>query len=613
MPGDARVFHASSMDGHPTLVACSARVEAMRRSVPSLRGTLVLKTRESAPLSGQDKEMLWVVALSDGSVTRYRMDDLAPWLESPHDAPSLEQALEWYHAGDPPSLDAQAVVLCALHRAKAHCILRTLDTSCGVALDLAFSDGLPGCRVIQNDDLSSAIGGMGEELRGSVLWGSRGIVAWADEAESCVDAGLSLVETIETRLRAFQTDEPPPPHPLAPVLRGLWSEQQGPVICVRLPSECEEAVMAGVVGSEYGSCAPLPVRRFERGEENEPAGFRPLEHDVPSSPQTPFIAVVAGEGVWSVHRDAAVARAAAALFQRFVALHEQTGGCSKSKRLSGDEWAWMTRKAVPPLEGRIAFITGAGSGIGLAIAHRLLEEGACVYMADVNADKLGQELETLRMKSSVDRVSGMACDVRDAGSVQRAFDEVVATWGGLDILVNCAGLSLSRSLEDTTPEQYDLQNDVMPRGSFLCSREAAKIMRLQGRGGDIVYIASKNGLFAGPNNVAYGTAKAAQIHQARLLAAELAAIHVRVNVVNPDAVVRGSGIFGGGWGEDRARTYGVKLEELGKYYASRSLLHEEVFPEDIAAAVYVLVGPELRKSTGLIINVDSGFAPAMVR
>jgi NAD(P)-dependent dehydrogenase (short-subunit alcohol dehydrogenase family) len=212
-----------------------------------------------------------------------------------------------------------------------------------------------------------------------------------------------------------------------------------------------------------------------------------------------------------------------------------------------------------------------------------------------------------------DNVLAVLCDVAKPDSVAKAFEEVVSRWGGLDILVNNAGLSFGGSVEETMPEDYDRLNDVMPRGSFLCSREAARIMRGQGRGGDIVYIVSKNAVYAGPKNVAYGSAKAAQLHQARLLAVELAEIGVRVNVVNPDAVVRDSGIFAGGWGTERARAYGVKEEDLGKYYARRTLLKQEILPEDVAAAVYVLVGPDLRKSTGLVINVDGGFPPAMMR
>ncbi len=273
----------------------------------------------------------------------------------------------------------------------------------------------------------------------------------------------------------------------------------------------------------------------------------------------------------------------------------------------------MTERMIKFLAGRIALVTGGASGIGLATAKRLRHEGACIALFDRDPAKLEQAREQLDQIAEPECCLAHCCDLCDPQAVHDAFGALVDRWKRLDILVNNAGLSLSRSLEETTVEDYDRQNAVMPRASFLCSREAAAIFRRQGTGGDIVYIASKNAVFAGPNNVAYGTAKAAQLHQARLLAVELAPLDVRVNVVNPDAVVRGSSIFEGGWGEDRARTYGVPREELGQFYAQRSLLKQEVLPEDIAAAVFVLVGPELRKSTGLVINVDGGFAPSMVR
>jgi NAD(P)-dependent dehydrogenase (short-subunit alcohol dehydrogenase family) len=197
--------------------------------------------------------------------------------------------------------------------------------------------------------------------------------------------------------------------------------------------------------------------------------------------------------------------------------------------------------------------------------------------------------------------------------VQAMVDAAVLAFGGLDLVVNNAGLSLSKSLLETTVADWDLQHDVMAKGSFLVSREAARIMRDQGLGGDIVYISSKNSLFAGPNNVAYGAAKADQAHQVRLLAAELGELGIRVNGVNPDGVVRGSGIFAGGWGAKRAAVYGVPEEELGAYYAQRTLLRREVLPEHVANAVFALTGGDLTHTTGLHIPVDAGVAAAFLR
>jgi NAD(P)-dependent dehydrogenase (short-subunit alcohol dehydrogenase family) len=208
---------------------------------------------------------------------------------------------------------------------------------------------------------------------------------------------------------------------------------------------------------------------------------------------------------------------------------------------------------------------------------------------------------------------GVAGDVTNAADVAALVNEAALAYGGVDLVVNNAGLSISKPLLETTEADWDLQHDVMAKGSFLVSREAARAMIAQGLGGDIVYIASKNSVFAGPNNVAYGAAKADQAHQVRLLAAELGEHGIRVNGVNPDGVVRGSGIFAGGWGAQRAAVYGVPESELGAFYAQRTLLKREVLPEHVAAAVFALTGGDLAQTTGLHIPVDAGVAAAFLR
>ena len=212
-----------------------------------------------------------------------------------------------------------------------------------------------------------------------------------------------------------------------------------------------------------------------------------------------------------------------------------------------------------------------------------------------------------------DRAVSVACDVTDEAQIAAALEASLLAFGGVDIVVNNAGLSISKSLFETDARDWDLQHDVMARGSFLVSREFARVMRDQGMGGDLVYIVSKNAFFAGPNNVAYGASKADQAHQVRLLAAELGQYGIRVNGVNPDGVVRGSGIFAKGWGADRARTYGVPEDKLGEFYAQRTLLKKEVLPEHVAAAVFALVGGDLSQTTGLHVPVDAGVAAAFLR
>jgi NAD(P)-dependent dehydrogenase (short-subunit alcohol dehydrogenase family) len=263
-----------------------------------------------------------------------------------------------------------------------------------------------------------------------------------------------------------------------------------------------------------------------------------------------------------------------------------------------------------PLVGRVALVTGAGSGIGKAVARRLAAEGAAVVIADLNAENAAAVAEEI---GNSDRAVAVNVDVTDAAGVQAAFDAAALAFGGVDLVVNNAGLSISKPLLETTEQDWDLQHDVMAKGSFLVSRAAARTMIDQGLGGDIIYISSKNSVFAGPNNVAYGAAKADQAHQVRLLAAELGGHGIRVNGVNPDGVVRGSGIFAGGWGAKRAAVYGVPEEELGAYYAQRTLLKREVLPEHVAAAVFVLAAGDLSQTTGLHIPVDAGVAAAFLR
>jgi rhamnulose-1-phosphate aldolase/alcohol dehydrogenase len=287
----------------------------------------------------------------------------------------------------------------------------------------------------------------------------------------------------------------------------------------------------------------------------------------------------------------------------------------ESEKFRIEYWELEERKlqrlpAPKPLATRVAFVTGGGSGIGRATCRRLAAEGACVVVVD-------RDEEAARVVAAEiggpDVAVAVAADVTEEDAVATAIAEGTLAFGGVDLVVNNAGLSLSRSLFETSIGDWDLQHDVMARGSFLVSREAAKVMRSQAMGGDIIYISSKNSVFAGPNNVAYGAAKADQAHQVRLLAAELGELGVRVNGINPDGVVRGSGIFASGWGAQRAKVYGVDESELGAYYAERTLLKKEVLPEHVAAAVVALTSGDLSLTTGLHIPVDSGVAAAFLR
>jgi rhamnulose-1-phosphate aldolase/alcohol dehydrogenase len=335
----------------------------------------------------------------------------------------------------------------------------------------------------------------------------------------------------------------------------------------------------------------------------------------------PAIVLVPGVGMFSFGSDKQTARVAGEFYVNAINVMygaesvSSYAPISESEKFRIEYWALeeakLARRPAPkPLASRVALVTGGGSGIGRATAGRLAAEGACVVIADRDwpaASSAAREI------GSRDAAAAVTVDVTDEASIAEAMREAVLAFGGVDLVVNNAGLSISRPLLDTTAADWDSQHDVMARGSFLVSREAARVMKLQGMGGDIIYICSKNAVFAGPDNVAYGAAKADQAHQVRLLAAELGGLGIRVNGINPDGVVRGSGIFAGGWGAQRAAVYGVPESELGAFYAQRTLLKREVLPEHIAAAVVALVAGDLSLTTGSHIPVDGGVAAAFLR
>jgi NAD(P)-dependent dehydrogenase (short-subunit alcohol dehydrogenase family) len=258
-------------------------------------------------------------------------------------------------------------------------------------------------------------------------------------------------------------------------------------------------------------------------------------------------------------------------------------------------------------------VTGSGGGIGKAIAKKFIEEGACVVIADIVKERLDKTFKEFGQAFSKDNFITVPMDVVKPDEVDRCFREICLAFGGIDIAVNNAGLSVSKPLTETSIDDWDLLQNVLVKGQFIISREAVKIMKQQGMGGDIVDIVSKNALVSGPNNVGYGTAKAAQLHMSRLMASELGSDHIRVNIINPDAVIHGSNIWAGGWAEGRAKAYGISVEDLPKYYASRTLLNETILPEDVANAVFVFVSGLLNKSTGNVLNIDGGVAAAFVR
>jgi len=265
------------------------------------------------------------------------------------------------------------------------------------------------------------------------------------------------------------------------------------------------------------------------------------------------------------------------------------------------------------LSGRIALVTGSAGGIGKAIAKKFADEGAVVVVNDNDEERLKNAKTDFNQHYSKDSFTTTLLDVTNVAGIKRAFDTAALSFGGVDIIVNCAGLSISKPLEEHTEKDWNLLYDVLVKGQFLVTQQAVNIMRKQDMGGDIINIVSKNALVSGPNNAGYGSAKAAQLHLSRLNAAELGKDHIRVNVVNPDAVIADSKIWQGAWAEGRAKAYGVKVEELPAFYAKRTLLNQIILPEDIANACFAFTGGLLNKATGNVLNVDGGVAMAFVR
>lgn len=348
-------------------------------------------------------------------------------------------------------------------------------------------------------------------------------------------------------------------------------------------------------------------------------------YSTPDSPPMrgadPAIVLVPGVGMFSFGRDKQTARVAGEFYVNAINVMRGAEALSvyepvpEREKFRVEYWELeeqkLRRQPPPkPLATRIAFVTGAGSGIGAATARRLAAEGACVVCADLDEQSSSSVASGL---GGPDAAISVRADVSSEDDVAAALQAAVLAFGGVDLIVNNAGMSISKTLLDTTVDDWDRQHAVMARGSFLVSREAARVMVRQAMGGDIVYIVSKNAVFAGPNNIAYSATKAAQAHQVRLLAAELGEHGIRVNGVNPDAVVRGSGIFASGWGAQRAAVYGVPEDKLGEYYAARTLLKLEVLPEHVANAVFVLASKELSHTTGLIVPVDAGVVAAFLR
>ncbi len=501
-----------------------------------------------------------------------------------------------------------------------------------------------------------------------VVLGGHGITAWGHMSEECEARSLEIIRTAAEFIAANGKPDPfgpiipgyePLPEAerraraaaLAPVIRGLASTDRpqighytgtdavldfiaraGHPRLAALGTSCPDHFLRTKVRPMVLDLPPdappedvvARLRELHQQYREDYAAYY-QRHAGPDSPPRrgadPAIVLVPGIGMFSYGANKQTARVAGEFYVNAINVMRGAEAIStyspidEAEKFRIEYWALeeakLRRMPKPkPLATRIALVTGAGSGIGRAIALRLAAEGACVVVADRDAEAAATVAKEI---GGLDAAVPFAADVTDEEQVATAVAAALLAFGGVDLVVNNAGLSISKPLTETTAADWDLQHDVMARGSFLVSRETARAMQAQGMGGDIVYICSKNSVFAGPNNVAYGAAKADQAHQVRLLAAELGGDGIRVNGVNPDGVVRGSGIFAGGWGAQRAAVYGVEEKDLGAYYAQRTLLKKEVLPSHVAAAVFALTGGDLSQTTGLHIPVDSGVAAGFLR
>lgn len=513
----------------------------------------------------------------------------------------------------------------------------------------------------------------GIQLRGIML-GSHGLFTWADTSYDCYLNTLDVIEkcaeyikqnegktrpvfggpkitSLETDKRISQAKA------IAPVLRGFCSSY---VQMIGHFSD-DERVLQFINSNDLDVLAPLGTScpdHFLRTKisplvlnlkpdqdlsdvEGIKAQIQPLfeayrvmyaEYHAtcarPNSPAmrdpNPVVILYPGVGMFTFAKDKQTARVAAEFYTNAINVMRGAEAISKYTSLPRQEafdieyWlleeAKLQRMPKPKsMSGRVAFVTGSAGGIGKAIAKKMAQEGACVVINDVNAERMEEAKKEFTALFGKDSVSTVLADVTSQESIENAMGEACLAFGGVDVIVNNAGISISKGILEHTQQDWDRLFDILVKGQFLVSQAAVAIMRKQNLGGDIVNIVSKNAFVAGPNNAGYGSAKAAQAHMTRLLAAELGPDRIRVNTVNPDAVIADSNIWAGGWAEGRAKAYGIKVEELPAFYAKRTLLNQSILPEDIANACYAFVGGLLHKSTGNALNVDGGVAAGFLR
>jgi len=510
-------------------------------------------------------------------------------------------------------------------------------------------------------------------IRGIML-GSHGLFTWGDTAYECYVNSLDVIEACAEYLEQNYGKKAPvfggqkvislgkeertaQAAKLAPVLRGFCSSERHMIGHFT----DDERVLEFINSNDLGRLAPLGtscpdhflrtkiqplVLNLDKSEDLDnievlKAKLTPLFEDYrdmyaqyyenckhENSPavrdKNPVIVLYPGVGMFAFAKDKQTARVAAEFYTNAINVMKGAEAVSEYTALPRQEafdieyWlleeAKLQRMPKPKaLSGKIALVTGSGGGIGKAIAKKMAQEGAVIILNDINTQRLESSKDEFITDFGKDSVITTILDVTNAESIKEALKEAALAFGGIDIIVNNAGLSISKTIEDHTEKDWDLLYNVLVKGQFLVTQGATSVLKAQEIGGDIINIVSKNALVSGPNNTGYGSAKGAQLHLSRLCAAELGPAGVRVNVVNPDAVISDSNIWAGGWAEGRAKAYGITVAELPAYYAKRTLLNQVILPEDIANACFAFVGGLLSKSTGNVLNVDGGVAMAFVR
>jgi rhamnulose-1-phosphate aldolase/alcohol dehydrogenase len=658
------------------LLERSHRLGADRHNTNYAGGNTSAKGTGVDPVTGEDLDLLWVKGsggdlgtLTEGGLAVLRLDrvralvDVYPGEEREDEMVAAFDFCRHGAVGAAPSIDT------AMHALVNAQHVDHLHPDSGIAIATS-ADGEQITKDIFGDKVAwipwrrpgfqlgldiAAIHHAHPDAIGVIL-GGHGITAWGSTSAEAEANSRWIIETSQAHLDAHGVPDPFGPlvatrRPLspaerraaaaglAPKLRAIASQDARSVghfddsevvldflarekleVLAELGTSCPDHFLRTKVKPLIIDAGATP-EELAAAHANYRADYRAYyeryatSESAPMRGADPAIILIPGVGMFSYGRDEQTARIAGEFYVN--AINVMRGAESISTYTPIDErekfrieyWALEEAKLqrLPKLgrhAGRIAVVTGGASGIGKAIAARLVAEGACVVVADLDVENV---------EDDPDRIIGVQTDVTDAVSVRAAIDAALIAFGGIDLVVNNAGLSISKPLLETTEHDWDVQHNVMAKGSFLVSQAAARAMIEQGLGGDIIYVVSKNAIFAGPHNAAYGASKADQAHQVRLLAAELGEHGIRVNGVNPDGVVRGSGIFANGWGAQRAAIYGVPEADLGSFYAQRTLLKREVLPEDVALTVAALCSDEFSHTTGLLVPVDAGVAAAFLR